>query len=181
MRHYEQGLIGQAEQGCISVQSCKNSSGELPQAELRISERVVILHKQGRAGTLLRIAVPLDHYRGVGVDIRFGEEGLSCAVALAHDNKEFEVILFEARDDENILAEWNSWSQRLKLPMMIRTEHGDVMARPQFGPLNVSCVSPRRARTQFLLRRPRFLRRRSTGSPGSQAPVYQEREIIARD
>jgi len=156
-------------------------SAELPKPELRLSESMVIVHQPGhRSGTVLRIAVPLAHYRGVGVDIRYDETGISCALVLVHDKKEFEVILFSEEHDENILAEWSGWSKKLGLPMMIRTENGDVVARPQFGPLEVSHVAPRRARAQFLLRRPRFLRCRETGASGS-TPVHQEREIIARD
>lgn len=184
MRQREQGPSALAEQGCIAFQAAETVAHEqdrLPAPELRLAERAVIVHQRGpRSGAALRIAVPLVHYKGVGVDIRYDETGISCALVLVHDKREFEVTLFSEENDENILAEWSGWSKKLGLPMMIRTENGDVVARPQFGPLEVSHVAPRRARTQFLLRRPRFLRRRETG--GAEAkPVHQEREIIARD
>jgi hypothetical protein len=184
LRRTEQSLLGCAEQGCIALQPAENlktSPAKLPQAELRVAERAVIVHRIGRSGIPLRIAVPLEHYKGVCADIRYTKDGLRCAVVLAHDNADFEVTLFLAQDDENILAEWNAWVRKLGIPMMIRSEHGDTLARPQFGPMQVGHVSPRRARRMFLLRRPRFLRARQAAELTPELAVYQEREIIARD
>lgn len=157
------------------------SQKRLAKAELRLDERAVIVHRQSRAGVPLRIAVPLEHYSGVSADIKYNDEGLVCAVVLAHANHEFDVTLFSADDDENVLAEWGAWSRRLNMPMMIRTEHGDVMTRQRFGPLNISPVSPRRARNMFLARRPRFLRARKAAMLEEAPLVHEGREITARD
>lgn len=183
MRRNESGKNRQAE-GCIALSSAEavSKASGLPPAELRADQRAVILHRKSRGGIPLRIAVPLEHYCGVSADIRYTQnEGLSCEIVLAHANAEFEVTLFSAKDDENILAEWNAWSRRLNMPLMIRTEHGDVMARPKFGPLEISAVSPRRARNLFLIRRPRFLRARKAATLADARLIHQEREIIARN
>ena len=181
MRHQEPGPLAEAAPGCIAYAPVSNvSSATVPAPELCLEERAVILHKQGRDGRMMRVAVPFDHYRGISADISYDANGLSCSIVMAHENRELEMTLFSASDDENILAEWNAWSQKLLLPMMIRTEHGDVTARQQFGSLQVGCVAPRRARSAFLMRRPRFLRRREVGSP-EHLEIYNEREIIARN
>lgn len=184
MRRTEQGLTGRAEQGCIALLPAEHLTkqpAKLPPAELRANERAVIIHRMGRTGVPLCIAVPFEHYKGVCADIRYGQSGLECAVVLAHDNSDYEVTLFSAQDDENILAEWNSWARKLEMPLMIRTEHGDTLARPKFGALTVNGVSPRRARNMFLIRRPRFLRARVATELTPELSIYQEREIIARD
>ncbi len=183
MRRPEQGQAGY-QAGCIAIlpaSSAASRSLKQPQAELRPTERAVIIHRLGRAGCPMHISVPLDHYRGVSADIRYGQDGLHCDVVLAHGNSDYDVVLFSADDDENILAEWHAWAARLSLPLLIRSEHGDVLTRQRFGPLQVDGVSPRRARRLFLMRRPRFLRRRLTGSKPSVLRVHHEREIIARD
>jgi hypothetical protein len=172
------------EQGCIVLSPAENftrPSAKLPPAELRAHERAVIIHRMGSKGMPLCIAVPFEHYKGICADIRFGARGLECNVVLAHDNADFEVTLFSAQDDENILAEWNSWARKLGMPLMIRTEHGDTMARPKFGALTVNTVSPRRARNMFLVRRPRFLRARVATELTPDLSVFEEYEIIARD
>ncbi|MES2907329.1 MAG: DUF6101 family protein [Pseudomonadota bacterium] len=184
MRRSESGLERRAEQGCIALSSAEPvsvSAAPLPQAELRVEQRAVILHRRSRGGAPLRVAVPFEHYNGVSADIKYTGDGLTCSIVLAHANSEFDITLFSASDDENVLAEWNAWAQKLNMPLMIRTEHGDVLARPQFGPLQVSAVSPRRARNMFLQRRPRFLRARATGVMSEDLIVHAEREIIARN
>jgi hypothetical protein len=184
LRRSEQGQTGRAEQGCIAllpVEQFAKPSAKPPTAELRASERAVIVHHVGRTGVPVRIAVPFEHYKGICADIRYGQHGLECNVVLAHDNADYEVTLFSAQDDENILAEWNSWAKKLDMPLMIRTEHGDTMARPKFGALNVNGVSPRRARNMFLVRRPRFLRARLATELTPDLSIHEEREIIARD
>ncbi len=180
MRHQEPSPSGEAAPGCIAYAPASHvSSAAVRQPELCVEERAVIIHKQSRDGTVMRVAVPFEHYRGISADISYNADGLNCSIVMAHDNRELEMTLFSASDDENILAEWNAWSQKLLLPMMIRTEHGDVTARQQFGSLQVGSVAPRRARSAFLMRRPRFLRRREVGSP-EHLEIYNEREIIAR-
>ena len=150
----------------------------MQRAELRADQRTVVIRRAGRAGLPLRIAVPFDHYRGVSADIHMTERGLICAIILAHADPEFDVMLFRADDDEDILAEWHGWSQRLGLPLMIRTESGDIPARRRLGALHVEEICPRRARRLFLLRRPRFLRARKIGVRRILA-VHEECEIIA--
>lgn len=184
MRRSEQGQIGRAEQGCIALLPADISArfpAKLPPAELHAHERAVVVHRMGSKGAPISISVPFAHYKGVCADIRYTKDGLQCSIVLAHDNADYEVTLFSAQDDLNILAEWNSWSAKLDMPLMIRTEHGDTMARPKFGSLNVNGVSPRRARTMFLLRRPRFLRARLATELSPDLSVFEGREIIARD
>jgi hypothetical protein len=184
LSRFESGAACQAEQGCISLLPVENLAAcpsKLPPPELRLAERVVILHRMSRAGAPMRLAVPLDHYKGISADICYTMNGLQCHIILAHENRDYEITLFSAQDDENILAEWNAFARRLELPLMIRSEHGDALARPQFGSLQTNGVSPRRARHMFLIRRPRFLRRRSSGKLSAALSVYKEREIIARD
>jgi hypothetical protein len=183
LRRSGSGIACQAEQGCITPLPIENLAAislKLPPAELHLSERIIVLYRMSVKGIPLRLAVPLDHYKGVSADIRYTMKGLQCSLILAHENRDYEVTLFSAQDDENILAEWNAFARRLELPLMIRSEHGDVLARSQFGPLQTNGVSPRRARNMFLVRRPRFLRKRSAGKFSAALSVYREREIIAR-
>jgi hypothetical protein len=80
----------------------------------------------------------------------------------------------------DVIAEWRSWAQVLRLPLLVGEQDGALYeAIPQLGLLQVwSPATRRRRRGSVQKRRPRFLTRRQVGR-GLAAVHRGEREIIA--
>lgn len=142
--------------------------------------RMLVLRRAVARDLPLTLKVPLDCYRGVAVDVRVAAAGTlaSVAVVLAHADPDLEVVLYDAVDDHDLLAVWRGWGAKLGLPLLMRTETGDVDAYPRIGALALGTPGPRRARRAFLRRRLKASRR--TFTPPQPAVHRGEREIIAR-
>lgn len=151
------------------------------QADLWPARQAVVVRHVGRSGLPMSVTVPLKWYRGVAVDIVLDEatgvEGVR--VVLAHQDPALEVQLFHAADDCDVVAEWRGWARDLNLPLLLRTEDGDVPAEKRLGPLVVGATLARRAPRTLMARRPKALRRRKAGTGGEHAIHRGEREIIA--
>jgi hypothetical protein len=129
------------------------------------TERRVRLYHTGLSGIPMTVTVPLAHFRGVCADIEIGDDALPSGfrLILTHDDPDLEIELFRAVDDADIVAAWRALSRDLGLPMLMRTETGDLSSRDRLGALEVGPVAPRRAPRAFLRRRPKTLRRRKVG------------------
>ena len=89
------------------------------------------------------------------------------------------IPLTVTRDMEAAAADWQGWSSRLGLPMLLVSTSGGV---ERVGPrisVPVSDPAPRRRHATMVERRPRFLVRRKMGATG-EMPVHRDcREIIS--
>jgi hypothetical protein len=136
------------------------------------------------AGVAMRIAIPLALYRGVALELHTQSEPdtFRLSLTLVHEDRELDVLLFEAVDDDDITAEWQYWAQRFGLPLLV-VGHDGVMTEPfsRLGALFTGKPSPRRLPASLANRRPRFLTRRRTGKLPAEPRIHREREIIARD
>lgn len=132
-----------------------------------------------------KIVLPLDDYRGVAIRIVPGatEDEDRVAVVLSHSSAAQELVLYEADDDENVIAEWRLWASALGLPLLMEGLDGrTIAADDRLGDVEVSRPRPRRRHALLAGRRPRFLTRRRTGKLPLVPFVHRdEREIIASE
>ena len=117
----------------------------------------------------------------MGVAMRCLERraGLLFQVVLLQPEREAD-ILFEAKDDRDIVAVWRSISEDLGLPAVVLNLHGEVLAfNAMLGRLSIGAVRPRRRTAALAKRHPRALMRRRVGRLPPRPSVHREREIIA--
>lgn len=146
------------------------------------TERLALARRFGAVA--MKITLPLSAYRGVAIRILQGasEAEDRIAVVLSHKDDAFEVPLYEAADDSDVIAEWRKWGNALGLPLLMEGTDGHlVAAENRLGEVAVERPRPRR-RGAFLARRPRFLiRRRAAKLPAVPFVHRDEREIFATE
>lgn len=136
------------------------------------------------AGMAMRVAVPVRSYQGVALGLRSGPGGALCyTLNLIHGDRDLSVVLDEAGDDHDIVADWRLWSRFFRLPALVERQAGAVEeADLSLGAvlLGEGCVDRRGARAHSK-HRPRFLRRRKMGVMPAAPMVHpRETEMIAR-
>jgi len=126
-------------------------------ARLSADRKVMRIAHVGRSGLKMTLTVPVATYRGVAVDVAVSDaaEVEAVRIVLAHHQRELDVVLFEAADDTEVVAEWRAWAKRLAVPMLMRTEEGDEAVTARLGALAVATPAARRMTRAFLKRRPR--------------------------
>ncbi len=132
-----------------------------------LDERGAVLRKVlSSSGLPLSFALPARAFKGVAARaIDHGDGQVTVTLELHHDDPDLCVPLLVAHDLCDIAADWRSWSEAYRIPMlMVRTQN----------------PRPRRRHSYFAERRPRFLVRRSTGSLGMSMKI-EGKEIIARN
>ena len=148
--------------------------------EIAIStDRVTI--RRRLQGIDMRLTLAVAAYTGVALCLRPALGGtLFYQVRLVHSDRDLSVVLDEAADDRDIVADWRLWARVLGLPALVERSvdcfepASDVPAKAN---ATLRCVRRKRA----LKRRPKFLARRRMGGAVSSQPVFAgEREIIAR-
>lgn len=147
-------------------------------------ERVVV--RRAVRGMLMAMNLPVRNFRGVAIRMipPDAEQPGSVAVMLEHHDAGLSVPLFQANDGQDLVAEWQSWSRVLGLPMLIVDPDGTLRQPfPTLGALRIEAVQPRRRRRGALKRRrPSILLRRKPGRLSDEPRLYRdEREIIARN
>ncbi|MCP4316652.1 MAG: hypothetical protein GY789_11740 [Hyphomicrobiales bacterium] len=134
-----------------------------------------------QSGLPLSIALPVRAFKGIAARaIDHGNGSITVTLELHHEDSELCVPLLVAHNLDDIAADWNSWSQVYKLPMLMI--EADGTARPleeRLGQIKTKSTKPRRRHSSVADRRPRFLVRRSTGALGIRLTINGE-EIIAR-
>ncbi len=127
------------------------------------------------------IALPAKAFRGVAARAMEDSDGnVTVTLELLHQDPMLSVPLLVADDLADIAADWRSWSQFYKIPMLM--VEADGVARPledHLGDVRTDAAKPRRRHSHFAARRPRFLVRRRTGKLGVAMRI-EGREIIAR-
>lgn len=140
------------------------------------AERVVLARRLGPIA--MKIALPVSSYRGIAMRIEMhAEEGGAdrVTVILAHRDRALDIVLFEAQDDRDVIAEWRLWASTLGLPLLIEGLDGHlVAAESRLGSVTAGRPSPRRRYAFLAGRRPRFLTRRRMGAAPQVPVVFRE-------
>ena len=134
-------------------------------------------------GIAMRVAVPVQAYRGVALSLRPEADGsLTYQLDLLHKDEDLSVTLDFAEDDRDIVADWRLWSRFFRLPALVERQVGVIEeADATLGGLSLGGATPlRRAPRTRSKRRPMFLKRRKVGVTPVTPVVFAGREIIAR-
>ncbi|MDI7861482.1 DUF6101 family protein [Rhizobiaceae bacterium n13] len=149
---------------------------------ITIDERGAVLRKiLPSSGLPLSIAMPARAFRGVAARaIDHGDGHVTVTLELHHDDPDLCIPLLVAHDLCDIAADWRSWADAYRIPMLM--VEADGIARPleeHLGDVRPQAAKPRRRHSYFANRRPRFLVRRTTGTLGVAMKI-EGKEIIAR-
>jgi hypothetical protein len=128
--------------------------------------KTVTVRKQlEKSGVAIKIKVPVDEFVGVAVATRISDEGvLSSTIELVHGDPELNYKVFEEVGNGNVVAEWQNWGKKLRLPLYIKAGDGSLM--PYSQQVSGVALGPNVARRRLSHdseRRPRFLNRRAPG------------------
>lgn len=118
-----------------------------------------------KSGVAIKIKVPVDEFIGVAVSTSITEEGmLSSAIELVHGDPDLNYRVFEEIGNSNVVAEWQNWGKKLRLPLYIKAGDGSLL--PYSQQVSGVALGPHVARRKLAHegeRRPRFLNRRQPG------------------
>ncbi|MCF1741620.1 DUF6101 family protein [Paradevosia shaoguanensis] len=120
-----------------------------------------------KSGVTIKIKVPVSEYVGVAVSTRISDEGvLTSAIELVHGDPELNYQVFEEEGNYNVVAEWQNWGRKLRLPLFIKAGDGSLLPySQQVDGVMLGNASDRRRLAAESGRRPRFLNRRKPGEP----------------
>ena len=128
--------------------------------------KTVTVRKQlEKSGVAIKIKVPVSEYVGVAVSTTISEEGvLASAIELVHGDPDLNYKVFEEVGNGNVVAEWQNWGKKLRLPLYIKAGDGSMMPyTQQVDGVMLGAVTGRRKLMAEAGRRPRFLNRRQPG------------------
>ena len=118
-----------------------------------------------KSGVAIKIKVPVDEFVGVAVSTSISEEGvLASAIELVHGDPELNYRVFEEIGNANVVAEWQNWGRKLRLPLFIKAGDGSLLPySQQVDGVALGATTSRRKLAVEAGRRPRFLNRRKPG------------------
>jgi hypothetical protein len=118
-----------------------------------------------QSGVAIKVKVPVTEFIGVAVATRISEDGvLVSAIELVHSDSELNYQVFEEEGNHNVVAEWQNWGKKLRLPLFIKAGDGAYMPySQQVDGVAVGNSASRRKLIAEANRRPRFLNRRKPG------------------
>ena len=129
---------------------------------------VTVRRQLEQSGVAVKIKVPVTEFIGVAVATRISEEGvLTSSIELVHSDSDLNYRVFEEEGNHNVVAEWQNWGKKLRLPLFIKAGDGAYLPySQQVDGVLVSTPAPRR-KLAADARRPRFLNRRKPGQAES--------------
>lgn len=138
-----------------------------------------ILEMSGLPAT---IVLPANAFRGVAARaIEDAEGNVTVTLELLHNDPQLSVPLLVAHDLDDVAADWRTWAESYRLPMLLIEADGIARTLEESaGSVKTEAVQERRRHRSMQPRRPRFLARRKSGDLGLRLVVGGE-EIIARD
>jgi len=118
-----------------------------------------------KSGVAIKIKVPVDEFYGVAVCTKISEEGvLTSAIELVHADPDLNYRVFEEAGNTSVVAEWQNWGKKLRLPLYIMAGDGSLMPySQQVDGVLLGGDTARRKLAADANRRPRFLNRRKPG------------------
>jgi len=118
-----------------------------------------------KSGVTVKIKVPVDEFVGVAVATTISEDGvLTSTIELVHGDPELNYQVFEEVGNGNVVAEWQNWGKKLRLPLYIKAGDGSLLPySQQVSGVALGATVTRRKLAHDSERRPRFLNRRAPG------------------
>ncbi|MCS6761533.1 MAG: DUF6101 family protein [Candidatus Devosia symbiotica] len=112
-----------------------------------------------QSGVAIKIKVPVTEFIGVAVATTLSEEGvLTSSIELMHSDHELNYRVFEEEGNHSVVAEWQNWGKKLRLPLFIKAGDGAYMPySQQVDGLMVDSHPLCRKLIAEVGRRPRFL------------------------
>ena len=158
------------------------SEGGLAGADIHLDRNTVIVTRRHN-GRRNQIFLKLRDFRGVAARVRPAAVAgaIEVTLELMHAEPSLSLVLMEASDLDDVVADWQAWARRLALPLLMIEPDGtlsEVAGSP--NRISVGRPGPRRRSSVLRGRRPRFLVRRKAGIAGMMPVHVGEREIIAR-
>ena len=132
--------------------------------------KTVTVRKQlEKSGVAIKIKVPVTEFVGVAVATRISEDGLlTSSIELVHGDPELNYKVFEEEGNSSVVAEWQNWGKKLRLPLFIKAGDGALMPySQQVSGVALGETAARRKLMHDVNRRPRFLNRRAPGESAS--------------
>ena len=128
---------------------------------------VTIRRMLEQSGVAIKVKVPVTEFIGVAVATSISEEGLlTSSIELVHSDAELNYRVFEEEGNQSVVAEWQNWGKKLRLPLFIKAGDGQYMPYSQHvDGVMVGDSTSRRKLVAEAGRRPRFLNRRKPGHP----------------
>lgn len=119
-----------------------------------------------QSGVAIKVKVPVTEFIGVAVATSISAEGqLTSSIELVHADSELNYRVFEEEGNHSVVAEWQNWGKKLRLPLFIKAGDGNYMPYSQHvDGVMVGNSASRRKLVAEAGRRPRFLNRRKPGS-----------------
>lgn len=114
-------------------------------------------------GIAMQIEAPSRQYIGVVLSIFESRDGLPFfRISMPHADADLAIVLFEARDDRDIVAVWNAWANYFALPKLLERRPGDLeCGAPRIGATQMGAMPLWRRRGSTLTKRkPKLLNRR---------------------
>lgn len=120
-----------------------------------------------QSGVAIKVKVPVTEFIGVAVATAISPEGiLSSSIELVHSDSELNYRVFEEEGNHSVVAEWQNWGKKLRLPLFIKAGDGQYMPySQQVDGVMVGNSAARRKLVAEAGRRPHFLNRRKPGHP----------------
>ena len=130
-------------------------------------QTVTVRRTLEQSGVAIKLKVPVTEFIGVAVATTISAEGLlSSSIELVHPDAELNYRVFEEEGNHSVVAEWQNWGKKLRLPLFIKAGDGQYMPYSQHvDGVMVGNSASRRKLAAEAGRRPRFLNRRQPGHP----------------
>ncbi len=161
---------------CVNV---GQAGRPVQEAAIYMDDDGVVVRRQ-LSGLPLTLSLPFAAFEGVSVRIEpNATDDLVAHVELHHRDPALSIPLTVTRDMEAAAADWQGWSDRLGLPMLLVTTSGGVERVGPKATVPVGDPAPRRRHATLATRRPRFLVRRKMGVAGEMPVLSDWREIIS--
>ena len=130
-------------------------------------QTVTVRRTLEQSGVAIKLKVPVTEFIGVAVATTISAEGLlSSSIELVHPDAELNYRVFEEEGNHSVVAEWQNWGKKLRLPLFIKAGDGQYMPYSQHvDGVMVGNTASRRKLAAEAGRRPRFLNRRQPGHP----------------
>lgn len=129
------------------------------------SKTVTVRKTLEKSGVEIKIKVPVEEFIGVAVSTTISEDGvLASAIELVHGDPDLNYRVFEEVGNANVVAEWQNWGKKLRLPLYIKAGDGNLLPYSQtVDGVALGGTHERRRLAAEAARRPRFLNRRKPG------------------